>query len=116
MVVVIGVGLSVFEAIGFMVVDIGGGIIEVVVIFLNGVVYFFFVRIGGDRFDEVIINYVRRNYGFLIGEVIVERIKYEIGSVYSGDEVREIEVRGRNLVEGVLRGFILNFNEIFEVL
>lgn len=116
MVVVIGVGLLVFEVIGFMVVDIGGGIIEVVVIFLNGVVYFFFVCIGGDCFDEVIINYVCCNYGFLIGEVIVECIKYEIGLVYLGDEVCEIEVCGCNLVEGVLCGFILNFNEIFEVL
>lgn len=59
-------------------------------------VYSSSVRIGGDRFDEAIINYVRRNYGSLIGEATAERIKHEIGSAYPGDEVREIEVRGRN--------------------
>ena len=74
------------------------------------------VRIGGDRFDEAIINYVRRNYGSLIGEATAERIKHEIGSAYPGDEVREIEVRGRNLAEGVPRGFTLNSNEILEAL
>lgn len=89
---------------------------EVAVISLNGVVYSSSVRIGGDRFDEAIINYVRRNYGSLIGEATAERIKHEIGSAYPGDEVREIEVRGRNLAEGVPRGFTLNSNEILEAL
>ena len=100
----------------FLVVDIGGGTTEVAVISLNGVVYSSSVRIGGDRFDEAIINYVRRNYGSLIGEATAERIKHEIGSAYPGDEVREIEVRGRNLAEGVPRGFTLNSNEILEAL
>ncbi len=100
----IGAGLPVSEATGSMVVDIGGGTTEVAVISLNGVVYSSSVRIGGDRFDEAIINYVRRNYGSLIGEATAERIKHEIGSAYPGDEVREIEVRGRNLAEGVPRG------------
>ena len=99
-----------------LVVDIGGGTTEVAVISLNGVVYSSSVRIGGDRFDEAIINYVRRNYGSLIGEATAERIKHEIGSAYPGDEVREIEVRGRNLAEGVPRGFTLNSNEILEAL
>lgn len=99
-----------------MVVDIGGGTTEVAVISLNGVVYSSSVRIGGDRFDEAVINYVRRNYGSLIGEATAERIKHEIGSAYPGDEVREIEVRGRNLAEGVPRGFTLNSNEILEAL
>lgn len=89
----IGAGLPVSEATGSMVVDIGGGTTEVAVISLNGVVYSSSVRIGGDRFDEAIINYVRRNYGSLIGEATAERIKHEIGSAYPGDEVREIEVR-----------------------
>ena len=92
----IGAGLPVSEATGSMVVDIGGGTTEVAVISLNGVVYSSSVRIGGDRFDEAVINYVRRNYGSLIGEATAERIKHEIGSAYPGDEVREIEVRGRN--------------------
>ena len=63
-------------------------------------VYSSSVRIGGDRFDEAIINYVRRNYGSLIGEATAERIKHEIGSAYPTDEVLEIEVRGRNRLKG----------------
>ncbi|ECF0472542.1 rod shape-determining protein, partial [Salmonella enterica subsp. enterica] len=112
----IGAGLPVSEATGSMVVDIGGGTTEVAVISLNGVVYSSSVRIGGDRFDEAIINYVRRNYGSLIGEATAERIKHDIGSAYPSDELNEIEVRGRNLAEGVPRSFTLNSNEILEAL
>ena len=99
-----------------MVVDIGGGTTEVAIISLNGVVYSSSVRIGGDKFDEAIINYVRRNFGSLIGEATAERIKHEIGAAYPGEDVREIEVRGRNLAEGVPRSFVLNSNEILEAL
>ena len=112
----IGAGLPVNEASGSMVLDIGGGTTEVAVISLAGIVYSSSVRIGGDRFDEAIINYVRRNYGTLIGESTAERIKEEIGSAYPGDEVLEIEVRGRNLAEGIPRSFTLNSNEILEAL
>jgi rod shape-determining protein MreB len=112
----IGAGLPVDEAIGSMVLDIGGGTSEVAVISINGIVYSSSVRIGGDRFDEAIINYVRRNYGTLIGEATAERIKHEIGTAYPGSEVREIEVKGRNLAEGVPRSFCLNSNEILEAL
>ncbi|MEW9824088.1 MAG: rod shape-determining protein [Candidatus Symbiodolus clandestinus] len=112
----IGANLPVSEAMGSMVIDIGGGTTEVAVISLNGVVYSSSVRIGGDRFDESIINYVRRNYGSLIGEATAERIKHEIGSAYPGDTIRELEVRGRNLAEGVPRSFTLNSNEILEAL
>jgi rod shape-determining protein MreB len=112
----IGAGMPVDEPRGSMVVDIGGGTTEVAIISLSGVVYAQSVRIGGDRFDEAIINYVRRNYGSLIGETTAERIKQEIGSAYPGNEMREIEVRGRNLAEGVPRSFILNSNEILEAL
>lgn len=112
----IGAGMPVDEARGSMVVDIGGGTTEVAVISLSGIVYAQSVRIGGDRFDEAIINYVRRNYGSLIGETTAERIKQEIGSAYPGAEVRELEVRGRNLAEGVPRSFTLNSNEILEAL
>ncbi|WP_455199473.1 rod shape-determining protein MreB, partial [Kaarinaea lacus] len=111
-----GAGLPVNEASGSMVLDIGGGTTEVAVISLTGIVYSASVRIGGDRFDEAIINYVRRNYGTLIGESTAERIKEEVGSAYPGDEVREIEVRGRNLAEGIPRSFTLNSNEILEAL
>ena len=112
----IGAGMPVSEASGSMVLDIGGGTTEVAVISLNGIVYAASVRIGGDRFDDAIINYVRRNYGSLIGEATAERIKHEIGSAYPGNEVKEIEVRGRNLAEGVPRSFTLNSNEILEAL
>nr|VFJ42415.1 MAG: rod shape-determining protein MreB [Candidatus Kentron sp. DK]VFJ45477.1 MAG: rod shape-determining protein MreB [Candidatus Kentron sp. DK] len=111
-----GAELPVHEASGSMVLDIGGGTTEVAIISLNGIVYSESVRIGGDRFDEAIISYVRRNYGTLIGEATAERIKHEIGSAYPGNKVREIEVRGRNLAEGIPRNFILNSNEILEAL
>jgi rod shape-determining protein MreB len=112
----VGAGLPVQEARGSMVLDIGGGTSEVAVISLNGIVYAQSARIGGDRFDEAIMNYVRRNYGILIGETTAERIKIEIGSAYPGQTVREISVKGRNLSEGVPRAFTLNSNEILEAL
>ena len=112
----VGAGMPVHEARGSMVLDIGGGTSEVAVISLNGIVYAASVRIGGDKFDEAIINYVRRNYGILIGEATAERIKKEIGSAFPGDEVKEISVKGRNLSEGVPRSFSLNSNEILEAL
>jgi rod shape-determining protein MreB len=112
----LGAGMPVGEASGSMVLDIGGGTTEVAVISLNGIVYSASVRIGGDRFDEAIINYVRRNYGSLIGESTAEMIKKEIGSAYPGNEIREIEIRGRNLAEGIPRTFTINSNEILEAL
>ncbi|QJC32301.1 rod shape-determining protein [Enterobacteriaceae endosymbiont of Donacia dentata] len=112
----IGAGLPVSEATGSMVIDIGGGTTEVAVISLNGVVYSSSVRIGGDKFDEAIISHVRRNYGSLIGEATAEKIKHQIGSAYNNEETLEIEVRGRNLAEGVPRSFTLNSNEILEAL
>jgi rod shape-determining protein MreB len=112
----IGAGLPVEEPRGSMVLDIGGGTSEVAVISLNGIVYSHSVRIGGDKFDEAIINYVRRNYGTMIGEATAERIKIEIGAAYPGTEVRQIEVKGRNLAEGIPRSFNLNSNEILEAL
>ncbi|MEW6764465.1 MAG: rod shape-determining protein [Pseudomonadota bacterium] len=112
----IGAGINVDEPRGSMVVDIGGGTSEVAVISLDGIVYSASARIGGDKFDEAIISYVRRNYGMLIGEATAERIKKEIGCAYPGKELLEIEVKGRNLSEGVPRTFTLNSNEILEAL
>jgi rod shape-determining protein MreB len=112
----IGAGLPVEEARGSMVLDIGGGTSEVAILSLNGIVYSHSAKIGGDTFDDAIINYVRRNYGTLVGESTAERIKKEIGSAFPGNEVREIEVKGRNLAEGVPRSFTLNSNEILEAL
>ncbi|MEX2481455.1 MAG: rod shape-determining protein [Gammaproteobacteria bacterium] len=112
----IGAGMPVSDASGSMVLDIGGGTTEVAVISLNGIVYAASIRVGGDRFDDAIINYVRRNYGSLIGDATAERIKHEIGCAYPGTEVREIEIKGRNLAEGLPRSFTLNSNEILEAL
>ncbi|MDG2090609.1 MAG: rod shape-determining protein [Gammaproteobacteria bacterium] len=110
----IGAGLPVDQASGSMVVDVGGGTTEIAIISLNGVVYSESVRIGGDRFDEAITTHVRRNYGSLIGDATAERIKKEIGCAFPSLEVREIDVRGRNLAEGVPRSFTLNSDEILE--
>jgi rod shape-determining protein MreB len=112
----IGAGLPVEQASGSMVVDIGGGTTEIAIISLNGVVYSESVRVGGDRFDEAIITYVRRNYGSLIGDATAERIKKEIGCAYQSNEIHELDVRGRNLAEGVPRSFTLNGDEILEAL
>ena len=112
----IGAGINVDEPRGSMVVDIGGGTSEVGVISLDGIVYSSSVRIGGDKFDESIIAFVRRHYGILIGEATAERIKKEIGSAYPGKELLEIDVKGRNLAEGVPRSFTLNSSEILEAL
>lgn len=112
----IGANLPIEEPTGSMVVDIGGGSTDVGVISLGGIVYSTSVRVGGDKFDEAIINYIRRNYGMLIGEVTAETIKKEIGSAYPGSEVREMEVKGRNLAEGVPRSFAISSNEILESL
>lgn len=112
----IGAGLPVDQASGSMVVDIGGGTTEVAIISLSGIVYSESVRLGGDRFDEAIITHVRRNYGSLIGDATAERIKKEIGCAYPSKIIREIDVRGRNLAEGVPRSFTLNSDEILEAL
>jgi rod shape-determining protein MreB len=74
------------------------------------------VRVGGDKFDEAIINYIRRNYGMLIGEPTAESIKKNIGSAFPGSEVKEMEVKGRNLSEGVPRSFTISSNEVLEAL
>ncbi|MBL39362.1 MAG: rod shape-determining protein [Xanthomonadales bacterium] len=112
----IGAGIPIHEARGSMVLDIGGGTSEVAVLSLNGIVYSASVRVGGDHFDDAIINYVRRSYGTLIGEATAERIKLEIGCAYPLPEVREMEVSGRNLAEGVPKMVTLNSNEVLEAL
>ena len=92
----IGAGLPVAEATGSMVVDIGGGTTEVGVISLGGIVYAASVRVGGDKFDEAIINYIRRNYGMLIGEATAERIKKEIGSAFPQRSARNGSKRAQS--------------------
>ena len=112
----IGADLPISDATGSMVVDIGGGTTEVGVISLGGMVYSGSVRVGGDKFDEAIVNYIRRNYGMLIGETTAEMIKKTIGSAFPGSEVKEMEVKGRNLAEGIPRSFTVSSNEILEAL
>ncbi len=113
----IGAGLPIEKPIGSMVLDIGGGTSEIAVIALGGAIYAESVRIGGDKFDEAIINYVRRKYGTVIGEPTAERVKTEVGSVFPIEEdVLEIEVKGRNIAEGVPRSFTIRSDQIFEAL
>ena len=112
----IGAGLPVSEAKGSMIVDIGGGTTQVASISLNGIVYSSSVRIGGNRFDQAIIDYVRNTKRYEIGESTAEQVKIEIGSAYAEQEMHEKEVRGRSVVEGVPRSFTLNSNEILEAL
>lgn len=99
-----------------MVVDIGGGTTEVAVIALNGIVYSQSVRIGGDRFDESIIAFVRRHHGMLIGDATAERIKLELGNAYPQPQVREIEISGRHLAEGVPKIITIKSSEVLEAL
>ncbi len=112
----IGAGMPVSEARGSMVIDIGGGTTEVAVISLSGIVYSQSVRIGGDRFDDAIINYVRRNHGMLIGEASAERVKLEIGCAYPQPEIAKMEVSGRNLAEGVPKMIEITSSEVLEAL
>jgi rod shape-determining protein MreB len=99
-----------------MVIDVGGGTTEVGVMSLGGMVYKGSVRVGGDKFDEAISNYIRRNYGMLIGEQTAENIKKTIGSAFPGSAVLEMEVKGRNLAEGIPRSFTITSNEVLEAL
>ena len=112
----IGAGLQVEEASGSMIVDIGGGTTEVAILALNGVVYSTSIKVGGDRLDEAIISYVRRNHGVLIGESTAERVKYTIGAASPNSEVLSLEVRGRNLAEGIPLTFELNTSQIYDAM
>jgi rod shape-determining protein MreB len=112
----IGAGLPVADACGSMVVDIGGGTTEVGIISLGGMVYKGSVRIGGDKFDEAIVNYIRRNYGMLIGDQTAEMLKKEIGVAFPNPEFKEMEVTGRNLSQGIPQSFTVTSSEILEAL
>ena len=112
----IGAGMPVEQACGSMVVDVGGGTTEIAIISLQGCVYSDSLRIGGDVFDEQIINYVRKAQGCVIGETTAEIIKKEEGMAVSDGTTLEIEVRGRNLAEGVPRSITVNSTEIMEAI
>ncbi len=112
----IGAGLPVTEPTGSMVVDIGGGTTEVGIMSLGGMVYAQSIRVAGDNFDESIINYVRRRHGVLIGEATAERVKQAIGAAWSKSEHREMEIKGRDIAEGMSRSLVINSEEIYEAI
>lgn len=114
----IGAGLPVTEPTGSMVVDIGGGTTEVAVLSLGGIVYDRSVRVGGDKMDEAIIAYIRRNHNLLVGEGSAERIKKEIGSACPPEdgEGRTIEIKGRDLMNGVPKELVISERQIAESL
>ena len=112
----LGADLPGDDASGSMVVDVGGGTTEIAIISLNGIVFSESVRIGGDRFDEAIVGYVRRRFGTLIGDSTAEKIKHEIGTAVLMQDEHEIDVRGRNLAEGIPKQLTLKSNQIQEAL
>ncbi|HZU27813.1 MAG TPA: rod shape-determining protein [Bryobacteraceae bacterium] len=116
MVAAIGAGLPITEPSGNMVVDIGGGTTDVAVISLSGIVYSRSVRVAGNEMDEAIIQYLKRKYNLLIGERTGEAIKMMIGSAYPLDRPLTMEIKGRNLVEGVPRTVTIEDSEIREAL
>ncbi len=112
----IGAGMPVTEACGSMIVDIGGGTTEVAIISLKGVVYSRSVRVGGDAMDEAIQNFVKRRYNMLVGERTAEQIKIGVGSALLTDDNLSMEIRGRDLVQGVPRAVVISQEEIRDAL
>ncbi|HEY1239028.1 MAG TPA: rod shape-determining protein [Bryobacteraceae bacterium] len=116
MVAAIGAGLPITEPSGNMVVDIGGGTTDVAVISLSGIVYSRSVRVAGNEMDDAVMQYLKRKYNLLIGERTAETIKIEIGSAYPLDKQMTMEIKGRNLIEGVPRTITIDDSEIREAL
>ena len=114
----IGAGLPVAEPTGSMVVDIGGGTAEVAVISLGDIVTSVSVRVAGDKFDEAIISYVKKKYNLLIGERTAEEIKIRIGSAYPTEDTENatMEIKGRNLVDGLPKNVVVSADEVREAL
>src|SRR5574342_1040245 len=112
----IGTGLPISEPSGNMIVDIGGGTTDIAVISMNGVVYSRAIRVGGDKMDEAIINYIKRKYNLLIGERTAELIKITIGSACQTDEIETMEIKGRDLVAGVPKILEIKSEEVREAL
>jgi rod shape-determining protein MreB len=112
----IGAGLDVRAATGNMVVDIGGGTTDVAVISLSGIVTSRSIRCGGDKMDEAIINYVKRKYNLLIGERTAERVKIQIGTAYPTEDLKVMEIKGRDLVAGVPKTLEIKSDEVLEAL
>ncbi|MBL8179662.1 MAG: rod shape-determining protein [Bryobacterales bacterium] len=116
MVAAIGAGLPITEPSGNMVVDIGGGTTDVAVISLSGIVYSRSVRVAGNEMDDAIMQYLKRKYNLLVGERTAEQVKVQIGSAYPLDRPMTMEIKGRNLIEGVPRTITIEDSEIREAL
>ena len=116
MMAAIGAGLPITEPTGNMVVDIGGGTTDVAVISMAGIVFSKSVRVAGNEMDEAIISYIKRKYNLLIGERTAEEIKIELGSAFPLDEELTLEIKGRDLVEGVPKTIVISDEEIREAL
>jgi rod shape-determining protein MreB len=116
MMAAIGAGMPITEPGGNLVVDIGGGTTDVAVISLSGMVYSRSLRIAGNHMDEAIVNYLKRKYNLLIGERTAEQIKIEIGSAYALDKPLTMEIKGRNLIEGMPKTITVDDSEIREAL
>lgn len=116
MAVAIGAGLPVSEPTGSMVLDIGGGTSEIGVMSLGGTVYSTSLRVAGDTFDDAIISHVRRKHGVLIGEATAERVKKAIATAWDKSERREMEIKGRDIAEGLSRAITLTSDEIYGAL
>ena len=112
----IGAGLPITEASGNMIVDIGGGTTEVAVISLAGIVYAKSVRVGGDKIDEAIVQFIKRKYNLLIGDQKAEQIKIQVGEAFPSEEIRTMEVKGRDLVTGIPKTQMINSEEIREAI
>jgi rod shape-determining protein MreB len=112
----VGIGLPIHEATGNMVIDIGGGTTEIAVIALFGIVTNVSIRVAGDEMDEAIIDYVRRKYKLLIGEIAAERVKMEIGTAIPLKEQKEIEIKGRDLITGIPKTLRITSEEVTEAL
>ena len=112
----IGAGLPVTEPSGNMVVDIGGGTTDIAVISMAGIVYSSSVRVAGNEMDEAIIKYLRKKYNLLIGERTAEQVKMEVGSAYPLDKPMTMEIKGRNLIEGIPKTLVITDEEIREAL
>ena len=112
----IGADLPIADPTGSMVLDIGGGTSEVGVISLGGLVYSTSLRIAGDKMDEAIISYVRRKYGLLIGEATAEKVKIQVGTAWHESEMRQMEIKGRHIADGVPRSMIINSKEVLAAL
>jgi rod shape-determining protein MreB len=112
----IGAGLPITEAAGNMIVDIGGGTTDIAVISLAGVVYSKSVRIAGNAMDDAIINYVKREHDLLIGERTAEKVKMDLGSAWPLRDKKEMEVKGRHVLEGKPKTVLLNDSQVREAL